>query len=199
MDAGNLTSHHYQFIYVRDGITKDGIDFRLRPADSSDAEAIAANIQAVCDEQVYLYSDTFVLTNAWRQSLACSVDESGGHLLVVAQVGQTVVGHLRLFSEWYGAKGRHVGEIGLALIEPWRERGIGSAMMDYAFEWAEHAGFQKLTASVIATNRRALNLFAKFGFVQEGCRAQQLNVSGKYVDEILLGRFLNEHQAVSAG
>ncbi len=45
------------FDYTRDGYTKDGIAFRLRPAQATDAEAIAANIQAVCAEQVYLYTD----------------------------------------------------------------------------------------------------------------------------------------------
>jgi RimJ/RimL family protein N-acetyltransferase len=173
----------------------------LRPAAPEDAETIVANIQAVCAEQVYLYTDTFVLTDEWLQALAHPVDEDGGHLLIVAQVGEEVVGHLRLFSAWYGPKGRHIGEVGLAIIKPWRERGIGTAMLAYAVEWAERARFQKLTVSVIATNQRALNLFAKFSFVQEGRRARQFNIHEQYIDEILLGRFVNgysQHSLVSA-
>jgi RimJ/RimL family protein N-acetyltransferase len=187
-----------QFAYVWDGQTKDGIPFRLRPATPDDAGVITANIQAVCAEQVYLYTDGFVLTDEWRHALAHPVDEDGGRLLVVAQVDDQVVGHLRLFSEWYGPKGRHVGEVGLSIVKPWRERGVGTAMMLYASAWAERAHFQKLTASVIATNRRALNLFARFDFIQEGCRVRQFNVVGQYVDEILLRRFVNRRNQRSS-
>ncbi|MBN1886376.1 MAG: GNAT family N-acetyltransferase [Thermoflexales bacterium] len=180
-----------EFVYSRDEHTKDGLAFRMRPANPADAEAVVANIQLVCAEHVYLYTDTFMLTDGWRQSWTCSTDEKNGRLLIVAQVKEEIVGHLRVFPEWYGPKGRHVGDVGVSITKPWRERGIGTAMLAYAFEWAERARFQKLTASVIATNQRALNLFAKFDFAQEGRRARQFNILDKYVDEVLLGRFVN--------
>jgi RimJ/RimL family protein N-acetyltransferase len=181
------------FVYTRTAYTKDGLAFRLRPAQPADTEAIIATIQAVCAEQIYLHTNTFVLTEEWRQVLAQSVDEDNGRLLIVAQVGDEVVGYMRLFAGWYGPKGRHVGEVGLVLIKPWRERGIGTGLAAYALDWARSARFQKVNASVIATNQRALNLFTKFGFVPEGRRAAQFNIAGQYVDEILMGRFLNGH------
>ena len=184
------------FVYTQDRITKDGIPFQLRPARVSDADQIVANISAVCAEKVYLYTDDFVLTDEWRDALINSVDEERGRLLLAAEVGEQVVGHLRLFSAWYGAKGRHVGEIGLAVIQPWREREIGKAMLEYALQWAVLAGFQKVTANVFANNKRALNLFSLYNFAPEGFRAKQLLVEGNYVDEILLGRFLHSDQHV---
>jgi RimJ/RimL family protein N-acetyltransferase len=182
------------FAYTRDGWTIDGASFRLRPAAPGDSEIIAANIRSVCAEQIYLYTDTFVMTDEWRQAFDRPTDEDNGRLLIVAEAEDRAIGHLRLFSEWYGPKGRHVGEVGLSIVHPWRERGIGTAMMAYVSEWAKYANFQKLAASVSATNQRALNLFARFGFVQEGCRSKQIMVFGQYVDEILLGRFINDSQ-----
>jgi RimJ/RimL family protein N-acetyltransferase len=187
------------FAYSQDGRTKDGVRFQLRPATPADSEVIAANIRSVCAEQVYLYTDTFIMTDEWRQALNRPPDEEGGRLLIVAETNDEVVGHLRLFPEWYGPKGSHVGEVGLSIVHPWRERGIGTAMMVYATDWAKHARFRKLTASVIATNRRALDLFGKFDFSQEGCRVRQFNVLGQYVDETLLARFVGEkHQRITA-
>ena len=109
---------------------------------------------------------------------------------IVNEVNEEVIGHLRVFPPWYGQKGRHVGEIGLLIIKPWRERGIGTAMVSYALEWAKIANFQKLIASVFSTNHRALNLFFKFDFFEEGRRVRQLNINENYVDEILVGRFI---------
>ncbi|HEX2997476.1 MAG TPA: GNAT family N-acetyltransferase, partial [Anaerolineales bacterium] len=138
------------FVYTRDKLTKDGVPYQLRPALLSDADQIIANISAVCAEKIYLYTDEFVPTEEWRTALANSVDEEKGQLLLVAEVNGQVVGHLRLFSSWYGAKSRHVGDIGIVIAKPWRERGIGKAMLDYALQWAAVAGFQKLTATVFA-------------------------------------------------
>src|SRR5512142_554503 len=114
-------SRNGEFAYVRDLLTKDGVPIQLRPARVSDADQIVANISAVCAEKIYLYTDDFVPTDEWRAALANSVDEKKGHLLLVAEAGGQVVGHLRLFSAWYGAKSRHVGEVGLVIIRPWRE------------------------------------------------------------------------------
>jgi RimJ/RimL family protein N-acetyltransferase len=178
------------FDYVRHLRTRDGQLFCLRPATRADSEAITGNIRAVCTEQVYLHTDTFVETGEW-QRLQRPLDEEARQLLLVAEMDGRVVGHAHLCPEWYGPKGWHVAEIGIALLGPCRERGIGTAMMVYLLEWAARVGFEKVTASVIATNRRALALFAKFDFVHEGQRARQLKIGDEYADEVLLGRFLD--------
>ena len=150
-----------KFEYFRQFFTKDGDPFLLRPASPTDAKITQTNVQKVCAEQIYLYTDTFVITTEWKQVLAKSIDEKNGQLLALVEVNEEVIGHLRVFPPWYGQKGRHVGEIGLLIIKPWRERGIGTAMVSYALEWAKIANFQKLIASVFSTNHRALNLFLK--------------------------------------
>lgn len=180
-----------EFTYVRDSLTKDGVPFQVRPARTSDADQIIANISAVCAEKIYLYTDDFVLTDQWRDILTTSVDEEKGNLLLVAEMNDQVIGHLRLFPVWYGSKSRHVGEVGIVIAKPWRERGIGTAMLGYGLEWAASSGFGKITAMVLSINQRALNLFLLYNFAQEGCRSRQLLVEGEYVDEILLGRFLD--------
>lgn len=179
-----------EFEYVQHFKAKDGIYFLLRPASSNDANMIQTNIQKVCDEQIYLYTNSFVMTQEWEKVLAKSVDREKGQLLVVAEVNKEVIGHLRLFSPWYGQKGRHVGEIGLSITQSWRERGIGTAMLNYALEWAKISNFIKLIASVFSVNLRALNLFLKFDFFEEGRRTRQLIINEEYVDEVLLGKFI---------
>ena len=167
--------------------------FRLRPARSADSDQIIANISAVCAEKVYLYTDDFVPTDQWRDALTDSVNEEKGSLLVVAEVDGQLIGHLRLFPVWYGSKSRHVGDVGIVIAKPWRERGVGTAMLGYGLEWASQSGFRKLTATVLSTNQRALALFLLYNFAQEGCRSKQLLVEGDYVDEILLGRILHSN------
>ncbi|MBD3338201.1 MAG: GNAT family N-acetyltransferase [Candidatus Lokiarchaeota archaeon] len=180
-----------KFEYVQHFETKKGNKFLLRPASLDDANIIQENIQTVCDERIFLYTDSFLMTKEWENVLADPVNEEKGLLLILAEVDKMVVGHLRLFPPWYGRKGRHVGEVGLSIIQQWRGHGIGAAMITYTLKWAKHIGeYQKTTASVFSINIRALNLFFKFGFFEEGRRKKQILINQDYIDEILLGRFL---------
>jgi RimJ/RimL family protein N-acetyltransferase len=178
------------FQYVRSGLTKDGQPFCLRPAQEADSDHIIANIRAVCAEQIYLTTGVFILTPDWEQALTNPVDVAARRLLIVAEIQGDVVGHLRLFPPWYGERGRHVAEVGILLLAPWREQGIGKALLGYAIEWAGYTKLLRLNASVFSINRRALNLFSLYNFIQEGYRPAQFLVEGQYVDEVLLGRLL---------
>ena len=71
-----------------------------------------------------------------------------------------------------------------------REIGIGTALMEYAIEWAGAQRVKKLTVSTFSTNQRAINLFKKVGFTATGVRHLQYKVNGDYVDEVLMERFL---------
>ena len=183
------------FKYVKTYYSNEGKEFCLRPSTSSDLDLIVKNINTVCDEKYVLHTNEFILTSEWQYVLKNSVDVKKGDLLIVAESNKNVVGHLRLFPEWYGQKGRHVGIIGIVILEPWRKMGIGSAMMRYAIEWSKLAKFEKLTASVISSNRGAINLFKKFNFIIEGVRRKQFLIDQTYFDEFLMGRFIlkNDH------
>jgi RimJ/RimL family protein N-acetyltransferase len=50
----------------------------------------------------------------------------------------------------------------------WRGRGVGTAFVAAAVEWARARGLHKLTLSVFPHNDAAIALYRKFGFVEEG-------------------------------
>ncbi len=163
----------------------------IRFATPQDRPVIIKNINSVCAEQVYLHSDRFVPTPVWEAGLNNKIIDAPPHLLAVAEVDGRVIGHGRLFPGGYGHKDRHVVDVGIALLKPFRELRIGTKLLECMVTWANLVGYEKLTATVISTNRRALNLFTGLGFVKEGIRVQQFKIQNQYVDEILLGKFLN--------
>ncbi len=163
----------------------------IRPIQIADRVVLQKNIQSVCDENIYLMTNEFIITEEWQRILENAVDEQNRRLLLVSEINGKAVGHLRLFPEWFGPKGSHVGQIGMALIKEFRNQGIGSELLNYAINWAKFVGLKKLTASIFASNERALNLFEKFSFIQEGRKVKQFFVDGGYIDEILYARFLN--------
>ena len=72
-----------------------------------------------------------------------------------------------------------------------RGRGVGSALLATAIEWARERGLHKLTLSVFPHNAAAIALYRKFGFVEEGRRVKQYRrASGELWDAIEMGLFL---------
>ena len=174
------------------GHAADGRTLVIRRAIPADQLAVATNINAVCRERIYLQSDAFVPTQDWGIVLGQEALTDARRLLVVAEVDGIVVGHSRIFPVGFGHKDRHVADVGIALLAPFRGIHIGSQLLESVISRADTMGYTKLVAAVIARNQRALRLFMRLGFVQEGNRRHQYRIEDQYVDEILLGRFLGD-------
>jgi ribosomal protein S18 acetylase RimI-like enzyme len=73
----------------------------------------------------------------------------------------------------------------------WRDRGVGSALVAAAIEWASEQGLHKLSLSVFAHNERALAVYRKFGFEVEGRRSKHIRrANGELWDPIDMGLLL---------
>jgi hypothetical protein len=165
----------------------------IRRAAPADAPFVIAGINAVCAEGWYFYTDAFVITPPW-EAVLYRPEQTPQHLLMVAQLDGKIVGAARLFSGVYGSKDRHVGEMGAFVLAPWRNQGIGTALVQQALEWAGQRGLEKVVLSVFATNRRAIHVFEKCGFAVEGARRRQYKIAGQYVDELFMARFLEDRE-----
>jgi len=80
---------------------------------------------------------------------------------------------------------------GQKLAEPAMHKGL-----DYAFNILN---MHKVYLYVDAENHKALHIYKKLGFVQEGILRQQFFVEGAYHDSIIMGIFREEVQTVPAG
>jgi len=84
---------------------------------------------------------------------------------VVAEVGGQIIGYAGL--QWVLDEG-HVTNI--AVRKEWQRRGIGSLLLENLIVKAKKLNLKFLTLEVRASNRAALSLYKKFGFVVEGIR-----------------------------
>ena len=73
----------------------------------------------------------------------------------------------------------------------WRGRGVGTALVDAAIDWARERGLHKLTLSVFPHNDAAVALYRKLGFAEEGRREKQVRRrNGELWDLIEMGLLL---------
>ncbi|MCL6578505.1 MAG: GNAT family N-acetyltransferase [Candidatus Bathyarchaeota archaeon] len=85
---------------------------------------------------------------------------------------------------------KHVGVIGIATKEGFRDIGIGTEMMRTLIEQAQKIGLKVLTLSAFATNTRAIHVYEKVGFTKTGFIPKKRFKDGKYTDEIIMTKLL---------
>lgn len=81
---------------------------------------------------------------------------------------------------------RHGGVLGMGIVEEHRGKGIGEALMRAALEQARRAGMKRVELTVRADNERAIALYRKIGFVDEGVKRKAIFVDGRYIDVVCM-------------
>jgi RimJ/RimL family protein N-acetyltransferase len=172
---------------------KDGRSATVRRAEPRDAEAWISNVNAIGAEGVYLMTELLRRTVAQVRRQFAQADP-GQELWLVAEVGGAVVGGAN-FARGSWRKNAHTAALGVAIRRKYRGLGLGLAMMQAGIAWAREVGITKLKLGVFATNRAALGLYRKLGFVQEGLLRGEVKLAGKPVDELVMARFLRRRAA----
>jgi hypothetical protein len=167
--------------------TKDGKRIAVRRVTRRDIDGVARLWQALADERRYIPTErvTVEQKNRWAKSI-----DDRGVLWALAEIEGELAGSLSLARHRDSEKTKHLRNLAIGVAREYRGMGVGTALMDYAIRWARQRKLKKIVLSVFSTNRKAIALYEKFGLATEGTRKSQFLIDGKYVDEIMMGRFV---------
>jgi RimJ/RimL family protein N-acetyltransferase len=107
------------------------------------------------------------------------------------QMDGEIIGSLDFHGGRY-ARVRHVGHFGMLVRRDLRNQGIGTALLETMLEWA-HANscVEKVSTTLFTTNARAMTLYTKHGFVGQGVRQREYQVSpGRYLDAVVMSKWV---------
>lgn len=109
---------------------------------------------------------------------------------LAACVDDEVVGYAELVTHPHAPRHRHAGEINMIVVHAdWQGKGVGQALMwamiDLADNWLQ---LNRLSLSVWASNKTAMCLYRKCGFVVEGIMKNYVFGNGKYTNACLMAR-----------
>ncbi len=157
----------------------------IRRATPEDASAMTA---LMSEEAVYgnLLQLPHPSEATWRERLEAK--SSNGDVQLVALAKGQLVAMAGLHANPH-IRRRHAMHLGMAVTVPAQGKGVGSALMaaliDYADRWV---AVMRIELTVFTDNERAIALYRKFGFVQEGIfRAYGLR-DGRYQDVLAMAR-----------
>lgn len=160
-------------------------EYLIRKADPKDAKGIILCMQSVMDERVFLVSEYYLLTERGEQDRIKSPDD----LTLVADLDGEIVGVVTVQRGMY-RKNRHTANLGIAIKQQHRTRGLGTELIKGSIKWCQEVGIKKLNLEVFSSNYSAMKLYEKLGFKEEGRRIRQFTVDGTLVDDVLMTYFI---------
>jgi len=110
----------------------------------------------------------------------------------VAEAGSELVGSCGIFRD-ARPKIRHLATIWGVYVDPaWRGQKTGERLVRACLEWAASRQVVYVRLEVNSTNVSAIQCYLRCGFSVNGVEPKALFYEGRYYDELLMGRELEE-------
>lgn len=111
--------------------------------------------------------------------------------MLVAETSKGIVGWI-VFLAPNRIRLSHTGSIGMMIEKKYRNSGIGKLLMKGILDWAElNPLIEKVSLGVFSTNERAIALYEKMGFTEEGRKVKEFKMeNGSYIDDVLMCKFV---------
>ncbi|MFF2449162.1 GNAT family N-acetyltransferase [Neobacillus sp. NPDC058068] len=169
---------------------KDIGGFIVRTGKIEDTKTVLEIQKSVVSEGKYLiaYPEEFTKTLSQQQEWVQSILDNENETLIVAEKDGEVVGWIVFQTTPNRKRLSHTGSFGMMIRRGFREQGIGKILLNALLEWAEkNPLIEKVSLGVFSTNSRAISLYKKMGFIEEGRKINEFKFNdNEYVDDILM-------------
>src|SRR5919197_3777964 len=168
----------------------DGSPCVIRSAYDHDAAELNAYLNAVGGESPYLEfgADDYYISEAEELNVIRLLFAAENSILLVAVVAEEIVGTLTARGG-RAPRMRHHAWLGVNVARGYWGMGVGRLLMKIALRWAEsNPTLRKIHLLVRHDNGRAIDLYEKFGFIQEGRLTRMLHADGQFHDSLCMGR-----------
>jgi RimJ/RimL family protein N-acetyltransferase len=161
----------------------------IRPATDSDAPAMNALVTAVARERAYLgATEGFTLDQT--QGYLAHLRQSNG-IALVALDEDRLIGWIDITRGPFEGL-THYGRLGMGLAPDARGQGRGRLLLERALADGFGVGLERIELEVFASNVRAVHLYRRTGFVEEGRRRCARKLDGVCDDILMFGLLRHE-------
>lgn len=164
---------------------------QLREITISDAKPfLQLQLQLDKEASYMLYEPGERTTTVREQRKAIAdIQQSPSSTIFVAEHDKKLIGYLSVFGSRL-QRIRHVGYITIGILEDYCNQGLGRKLLEKADHFAQSVQLHRLELTVIEENARALHVYQKCGYEQEGVRRRAIRHGHKWLNEIYMGKLL---------
>jgi len=176
--------------FIRRFKAKDSRNVTLRAPRWSDLDDMLEFINSLVEEGAEIQNKTKMTREGEIDWLArhLSAIEKDKKIAIAAEVDGRFVGQVDVQPE--SGYSQHVGVLGIALRNGYRDIGIGTEMMKETETQAKRLGLKVLRLECYATNGRARHVYEKVGYQVVGCVPKANFKGGAYIDSIVMAKEL---------
>jgi len=129
----------------------------------------------------------FPSQEGWKKRLE---DTPPGSHRLVALIDGKIVGNTGLFpAQPNNPRRAHAAHFGITVHDDYQGRGVGKALMTAILDLADRwTPYTRIELTVFSDNARAIALYKRFGFVEEGVQKQYALRNGTYTDVLAMAR-----------
>jgi RimJ/RimL family protein N-acetyltransferase len=171
---------------------RDGRVLTIGLMDERDAEEVVAYIDRVGGETEFLTfgPGEYDLTVAQEEEFLRRLQGGRFNFLLKGVLDGQIVSTASIHRQ-NRPRLRHVGELGISVLEPYWGLGIGRTMIQATLRAARERGVRKVNLKVREDNARAIALYESLGFALEGRSERAYLIRGRFHAERLMGLALD--------
>ncbi len=157
-------------------------DFDIKEATPEDAEKLIAFLAKVGRETDYLSfgKEGMPISIEAEEKFIQSMKEEEHSVLYLAWKKGEIVGDASL--NGFPRRMNHRAEFGVSVAKSEWSQGIGSALLQKIIEYAKEHTIELINLEVRSDNRRAIQMYEKFGFRKIGTSPAYFKINGEYYD-----------------
>lgn len=178
---------------------RDGVQMLLRSPELDEAPQLIDYLDTVRRETGFLMwspGDDLPDVESETKWIKARREEEGGITILSKAEGQ-VASICGVDRHGPFVRIRHCAELGISIRKEWCGRGLGTVLLGELINWAEdYDGLEVVSLGVIDGNDRAKALYIKHGFEETGRKRWHVKRDGKYMDEIIMSRWVGSAELV---
>jgi len=166
----------------------------IRPEREQDIDAVLDVLEAVGAEARWIGTEVPLDRAARAEGIRKDLANPEVFAGFVAEADGSVIGSIGLRLAPYG-----VVSLGMAILDGYRGQGIGPRLLDSGIAWARRAGAHKVALEVWPHNERAIALYTKRGFIEEGrLQHHYRRRNGELWDAVVMGLLLDPEASAAS-
>jgi RimJ/RimL family protein N-acetyltransferase len=167
----------------------------IRRATPDDASQLLTHVQRLANEQASMISlapGEFQITIEQERMWLESYTTEDNSICIVTEDNGRISGLLNCDGGTRQAT-RHSASFGMSVALEERNKGIGSALLNYLIQWAKSTNILlRLELEVYEHNTPALHLYQKSNFREEGRKRRAFLHEGSFIDSLLMALWLDD-------
>ncbi|MNT30698.1 putative ribosomal N-acetyltransferase YdaF [compost metagenome] len=183
-------------ITPRKVVTKSGKELLLRNPTVEDAAALIEFGKMGMSEPDCMVTlpEEFTMTLEDEVKFIQRLVEGPNSVAIAAEYNGEIIGMIDFHGRTNRKRLNHAGAFGMAVYPKFSGDGVGALLISSLLEWAQsHPSLRKVGLAVFSTNEKAIKLYKKMGFLEEGRRIKEVQIKdGTFIDDIIMYKWLEK-------